>query len=663
MRRALLFPSLAVVLSCSDSKVAGPVDAGGPGDGGALVDGGVLADGGADGGFACPAGVTRVAVTPPSVTLTLGNGPLPEQRFTAQGELGDGGFVPITVSWSVSRADDGPPGTIDADGLYRPDPNAGGIVTVRADGSGCTGTATVEIRIDREIVTPEAPADAAGSFSGSPATDASRTPSVVYPSHETRLPRNVFNLLFQWRKAGSDLFRLEFTGIRGRVRVYTGGAHELCSAAAPPAGCWQAPSDLWSWIASSHAGEEVLLRVGGALRAQPGAWYESAPVRLVFSRRDVRGAIFYWSTTAAGIRRSTVSDLPPDDYLVKGQAVSGTEVNCAACHTLSRDGQRLGAYVNGNLWVTQVTPAAPPPPVFQGVPGAAPKRTWITFSPDNARIVMSAQGALSEREGSTGALVRAIALPAGKFGTHPDWSPDGTRVAFTLSEDADSDKVQGSDIARLPLVDGGFGAAEVLVARGSASETNAYPAFSPDGQHLAFVRSQRNTHGDETAKLWLAPGGGGAPVRLGNANFVVNNETLPETSNFQNNMPTWAPRGDLDWIAFNSKRGYGVVYQTGPQQIWIAAVDLSRLDGGVDPSYPAFRLPFQDLDENNHRPFWALDVRRDLPDGGAADGGVPDGGACLGEGMTCDQEQIQCCRQLFCAGPDADGGFACTRIR
>jgi hypothetical protein len=198
-----------------------------------------------------------------------------------------------------------------------------------------------------------------------------------------------------------------------------------------------------------------------------------------------------------------------------------------------------------------------------------------------------------------------------------------------------------------------------------ASETNAYPAFSPDGRHLAFTRSLSSTHGDATAKLWLVPSASAPPVRLDRANFAVNNQTLPESSNLQNGMATWAPRGDLDWIAFNSKRAYGVVYNTGPLQIWVSALNLGRLDGGLDPSYPAFRLPFQDLDENNHRPFWALDVRRDLPDGGVVppDAGPPDGGACFPEGTACDQEFLQCCRGLFCDGPGADGGFACTRIQ
>jgi hypothetical protein len=645
----LLFAALA---SCSDSGVSG----------GPRADGGTAADGGAsnDAGVSCPAGGGSIAVTPPMPTLTITSATPPQQQFSAQGRLGDGGLVPITVAWSVTRADDGPVGSIDGNGLYTADPNGGGVVTVHADAGGCSGTATLEIRVDREAIAPGAPADAPTVFAGTPAVDAARTPVVVYPSDATRFPRNVFDILFQWRKAQNDLFRLDFSGPHGRVRVYTDGAHMLCANATPAAGCWEAPDDVWSWIASTNAGEEVQLKVAGALRAQPGTFYESGPLRIAFSRRDVRGVIFYWSTTSAGIRRSSVSNLPSDDYLVKGQTVSGTTVACAACHTVSRDGKRLGAYVNGNLWLLAVTPTAPPPAILTGLPGPAPKRTWMTFAPDNTQIVVSSGGVLTRRDGTSGALLQNVSLPTGKYGTHPDWSPDWARIAITLSEDADSDNVSGSDIALVSFADGGTADTQVLVPRGTAAETNAYPSFSPDGRYVTFVRSARGTHGDTTAKLWLVGATGGGAARLDAANFVVNNATVPDTTNMENNMPTWAPRGDLDWIAFNSKRDYGVV-AAGREQIWIAGVDLGRLDGGLDPSYPAFRLPFQDLAENNHRPFWALDIRRDLPDGGvpAQDGGVEDGGTCFTEGTACDQSLLQCCRGLYCGGPDADGGFVC----
>ena len=128
-------------------------------------------------------------------------------------------------------------------------------------------------------------------------------------------------------------------------------------------------------------------------------------------------------------------------------------------------------------------------------------------------------------------------------------------------------------------------------------------------------------------------------------------------------MPTWAPPGDLNWVAFNSLRPYGLVYPTGgTQQIWVAAIDPSKLgqvqsDGSmVDPSYPAFRFAFQDLAENNHRAFWTLDVRE------------PDQGACVISGGSCTANTV-CCPGLTCQAantssytcqpPQQDAGVAC----
>ncbi len=85
-------------------------------------------------------------------------------------------------------------------------------------------------------------------------------------------------------------------------------------------------------------------------------------------------------------------------------------------------------------------------------------------------------------------------------------------------------------------------------------------------------------------------------------------------------MPTWGPRIEdgLAWVAFTTTRDYGLVLAPFSKllteigypvrQLWVAAIDLRKLGTGEDPSYPAFRIPSQDFDENNHRPFWTVDV-------------------------------------------------------
>ena len=89
--------------------------------------------------------------------------------------------------------------------------------------------------------------------------------------------------------------------------------------------------------------------------------------------------------------------------------------------------------------------------------------------------------------------------------------------------------------------------------------------------------------------------------------------------------PTWAPstQRDVHWLAFASRRDYGVV-PTGPGPLWVAAIDPS-LTG--DPSFAGFWLPFQDPAARNHRAFWAIDPEQ----------------ACGGEsGEVCDGFDNDC---------------------
>ena len=63
----------------------------------------------------------------------------------------------------------------------------------------------------------------------------------------------------------------------------------------------------------------------------------------------------------------------------------------------------------------------------------------------------------------------------------------------------------------------------------------------------------------------------------------------------------------------------------------MAAIDLRKAALGADPSLPPFWLPFQDITETNHLPFWSALVAC-TQDGIAyahcGDGEICDNGAC-----------------------------------
>jgi hypothetical protein len=238
---------------------------------------------------------------------------------------------------------------------------------------------------------------------------------------------------------------------------------------------------------------------------------------------------------------------------------------------------------------------------------------------------------------ATGASIGS--LPLGMMAaTHPDWSPDGKQLVFATAK---GDAPSNANLATIPYANGSWGAPKVIVpAMGSS---NLFPMHSPDAAWIAYSRG-KGGHGDLTAQLWLVPAAGGTPIELVNANRVVSNQKGDGQN--ENSQPTWAPPGDYQWIAFNSQREYGVVLPKGTQQIWVAAVDPAKAAQGQDPSYPAFRLQFQGLNEDNHRAFWTLDVRdpTPAPDAGAP---APDAGPpppiCIRNNAVCNPQSDMCC--------------------
>src|SRR5262249_42931621 len=107
---------------------------------------------------------------------------------------------------------------------------------------------------------------------------------------------------------------------------------------------------------------------------------------------------------------------------------------------------------------------------------------WMTFNPDTTRIVEARNGIMTLRDGANGTPIGAnngvIPLPMSKFGTYPDWSPDGSNVIFTLSAINKTRNITSGSIARIPYNAGSWGSVDTLVMSTGMMDNNYYPMYS-----------------------------------------------------------------------------------------------------------------------------------------------------------------------------------------
>jgi hypothetical protein len=330
-----------------------------------------------------------------------------------------------------------------------------------------------------------------------------------------------------------------------------------------------------------------------------GTLYAAAPTQLSFSPDRPDGVIYYWSAATSGITRgelgaATAAKLYPAD------------TTCVGCHAASRDGGALAMGYGGEILQTIGLPS------LTTKIDAAKKLPmgWASFSPDGKRVVVANKGVLVLYDTATGMPVGPgggkVMLPAGKFATHPDWSPDGMFVAVALTTMMpDNMNVDVAGIARIPFHTDTWGMPQILVTSTGPGDNNYFPKYSPQGTYLAYVHAGEASHGAPSAELRLLPANGGMPIALAIASRRVGGSD--SVAGVADTMPSWAPvQGERAWLSFASSRAYGAVIPTaGRPQIWIAAIDLAHANGTSDPSSAAFWLPCQDVTVLNNNPIWS----------------------------------------------------------
>lgn len=514
-----------------------------------------------------PPHLTQIRVDPGELEITTGPAGGDPIQFTATGLDGTGAEIPLdVVEWSLSNRS---VGELDENGLFTPATTNGGISWVKAKLGDAAGQATLtEIYSEERVDDGMDPSLFAAE--GTPATDL-----WMYPDDGVNIPRNTPSLTFQWNDVGADGgYRLHFQSTVTDFTVFT---HELQ---------WTADAATWPTIVSTNAGGSVKIDlsalVGGETRTQP--------ITVNVNRMDANGSILYWSTSASGIKEIPYGS-DAVDFLTPNETG-----HCVACHSASRDGLIAFTYDGGNgtMGVKRISDRSDLIPFSAGQ-----HANFTTFSPDGNYLLGASNGALLLWDAHTGDFLWEV--PVDGYATHPDWSPDGSEIVFTSMEDGGwADWTFAGADAKIAVMDhygdGTFGNQRVIYDPPSPL-IGYYPAWSPDGEWIAFDESTGDAYDDPDATVWVIDRDGArAPIELAKAD---------KTSGVTNSWPRWAPLPDDDvlWLAFASKRGYGRISGANPQ-IWVAGFDPQKARNGHDPSWPAFWLPGQDPGQSNHIPVW-----------------------------------------------------------
>jgi hypothetical protein len=525
-------------------------------------------------------GLVAIDVSPADQMLAIALPSSPQVvTYSALGHFSNGTTRDITaqLAWTT---DNPAPGSFTEPGTYTSSNAAGGHVAIRAAHDAIAATATLTVAISATLVDDSFPPPSSDLFGpdAQAVTDVMKSPAIAYPADATTFPQELAPALFQYvHSPMTDAYRLSFTSDVLALTIITGADR------------WRPDPDVWALIERSHLGASVTFEVDATISTAPATIYTGAPITIAFTPDGPGGALYFGAMMKQGVLRGTLASSTATKVYPPPGDLTPTDDEM-----VSLDGQTMAvAYMDHLRTIDLATSTVLAMP---NVPMG-----WAAVSPDGTLVVVANMGMLSLHDARTG---QGIGSPdghidlGGQMATHPDWSPDGTRLVVTFGTGVSNDDLKGGSIATLAYRGtGAWDPLQIVVSSTADTDNNYFPKWSPGGDYLAYVHANGPTKDAPSAELRLVASGGGAPIVLQRASHQLALATDPMLAD---TMPTWAP-GPRPWLAFTSTRPYGVVRpMIGSSQIWITAIDVAQ----IDPSASAFWMPAQDISGTNTTPSW-----------------------------------------------------------
>ena len=602
---------------------------------------------GGDGAF-----TGALAFDPPEVTLTLDGTNPKTASFTLRATTGGVSTAVSPTSLQFDRPDlaktaIGSPVVLTAAGEYA------GTGTLHAVYGAKEATAKLTVIVHVQDVAPGTDPAAVTALGGANLPADAALTSLLYPYDQTVFPLGLASPLLMWTApSAADVYHLH---LEQKNYAYDGYFKVA------PAAQRRVSQATWDRLTASNGGDPLKVTLSRYDAASKTA-FTSASQAWTVVPASLRGAIYYWTTSAGG----HMSRIRPGTGALP-ETINGGK--CTGCHAVSADGTTLVGAVEGQVtsdgsndnraWVSFDLPAATVRKAsssFAGNVAVNPDGKYTVYGSQTLKLGDTATGLQIPNSG-----IETVALDPGMKGLMtPAFSPDGKKLAAVEGTGSWYHNLTSGKLVVLDFDEGtrkfsnlvGLAPATTFAA---GQRAISYPTFAPDSTWLAFHVGDYATGCDaqgctdaalQIGALWMQSTAGAAPIKL---TKLTDSSALASDHNLSLE-PTFNPveRGGYFWVVFTSMRDWGNKIQgtpnNGKKRLWVAAID--KTIGSVDPSHPPFFLEGQEEATTNMRGFWALAACVPTPEPGAG------GGACAGG--------FECCSGFCDRGTCVDKGtLAC----